>query len=481
MPTEAELWEEQRSTAKSSLSFAVDFLGCQMGDANDEDLDAPALARLVKIVRAVSIVESRHGTTGAHHPKEDPFQCGNPGDSWWKELTGQSGDGSRFIRKPGMTNLWARQVQATAEQTAGFPTHAAFSELGDKKKGHTDAGFTPVHSYTWGIIYLIHKINTTAGDKTYQCADLARQRLIDGAVAYNGGGVADYEQRIKNALAEIGDIPSPLMAELALRTTSQERSLTRQLGDITAFIEASQHHPKFFPNGINKIHLEVKAKDIVFNLEISGPDRVSGSQHSARPTFEHLSEPGASLRSLREKKLSGAAWVSEFPDSQSTSDLKAPFGASVDSFIAAMEEAGASVAIGTTLRPLKRAYLMHYAWRIAKKEIKAGDVPAMTDVDIEWVHPTDAASIQAAADMVSGYTIVAKPALNSRHTEGRAIDMTISWSGTLTINKKDGTSVAITSTPRSGLNTDLQSVGAGYGVTKATFAGDPPHWSDDGH
>jgi hypothetical protein len=481
MPTESELWKEQRPTAESSLSFAVDFLGCRTGDDNDEDLDANALARLVKIVRAVSLVESRHGTTGAHHPKEDPFQSGNPGDAWWKELTGQSGDGSRFIRKPGLTNLWARQVQAAAEQTAGFPTHAAFSELGDKKKGHTDAGFTPVHSYTWGIIYLIHKINTTAGDKTYQCADLARQRLIDGAVAYNGGGVADYEQRIKNALAEIGDIPAPLMAELELRTTSRERSFSRQLGDISAFIEASHTLPKFFPNGITKIHLEVKAKDIVLNLEISGPDRVGGGQQPSRPTFEQLSEPRETPGPSREKKLSGAAWVSEFADSQSTSDLKAPFGASVDRFIAAMEEAGASVAIGTTLRPLKRAYLMHYAWRIAKKEIKAGDVPAMTNVDIEWVHPSDAASIQAAADMVSGYNIVAKPALNSRHTEGRGIDMTISWSGTLTISKKDGTSVAITGTPRNGENTDLQSVGKGYGVIKATFAGDPPHWSDDGH
>jgi hypothetical protein len=214
MATEAELWDAQRATAEIGLSFAIDFLGCKMGDSNDQDLDSNATGRLMKIIRAVSWVESKHGTAGpaGNHPKEDPFQSGNPDDSWWKELTGQSGNGSRFIRGPGLGNLWAKQVQAAAEQTAGFPQAASFSTLGDKTDGHNDQGFTPSHSYSWGIIYLVHKINTKAGDSTYQCGDLARQRLIDGAVAYNGGGVADYEQRIIDALAIIGDIPPPLKA-----------------------------------------------------------------------------------------------------------------------------------------------------------------------------------------------------------------------------------------------------------------------------
>src|SRR5262249_55779763 len=150
-------------------------------------------------------------------------------------------------------------------------------------------------------------------------------------------------------------------------------------------------------------------------------------------------------------------------------------------FIEAMTDAGGSVSIGTTLRPPERAYLMYNAWRIANGEVKAEDVPAMSGVDIEWVHSSDAESVQSAQDMVDGYQIVAKPALNSRHTQGRAIDMTISWSGTLSIANKDGTKSDITSTPRNGENTDLIDVGATYGVIKATFAGDPPHWSDDGH
>ncbi len=185
--------------------------------------------------------------------------------------------------------------------------------------------------------------------------------------------------------------------------------------------------------------------------------------------------------SFTEKKLSGASWVSEFLDSKATSALTAVFGKAVDKFIAAMKAGGATVSIETTHRPAERAHLMHYAWRVSRKEIAASDVPAKTGVDIEWVHPTDEQSVQAAKDMVAGYKIVAKPSLTSRHTEKLAIDMTISWSGTLSIEQVDGTTISIATTPRTGENADLIGVGAGYGVVKATFSGDPPHWSSDGH
>ena len=77
----------------------------------------------------------------------------------------------------------------------------------------------------------------------------------------------------------------------------------------------------------------------------------------------------------------------------------------------------------------------------------------------------------------SGLTPDATAAL--RHTEGRAIDMDISWSGTLAIVGANGQTASIASTPRDGDNAQLQTVGAGYGVHK--LATDPPHWSDDGH
>ena len=56
-------------------------------------------------------------------------------------------------------------------------------------------------SYCWGVPFLIWKINNPAGDPTYQCQDLSRDRLVAGAVAYNGGGDPKYQAKINAALA----------------------------------------------------------------------------------------------------------------------------------------------------------------------------------------------------------------------------------------------------------------------------------------
>jgi hypothetical protein len=129
---------------------------------------------------------------------------------------------------------------------------------------------------------------------------------------------------------------------------------------------------------------------------------------------------------------------------------------------------------------------MHWSFRIAKQGYDPSKVPAMTGVDIEWVHRDAAnhvdlqASKDAAKQMVAGYGIVYAPALTSRHTEGKAIDMDIAWSAaTLTIAPPKGAAVPITSQPHTGGNADLQRVGKAYGVIK--LASDPPHWSSDGH
>lgn len=176
--------------------------------------------------------------------------------------------------------------------------------------------------------------------------------------------------------------------------------------------------------------------------------------------------------------LSGASWVAQFPTSTSLDDLQGAFKSNCTDFVNALQEAGASVSIEATFRPPERAYLMHYAYKIANGEIAAKNVPPMAGVDINWVHPTNRASVAAAQAMVNGYGIVYGPALTSRHSEGAAIDMSISWSGALKIKKKDGTEVSI-GAPRGGGNTSLHAVGASYGVIK--LVSDPPHWSSDGH
>lgn len=183
--------------------------------------------------------------------------------------------------------------------------------------------------------------------------------------------------------------------------------------------------------------------------------------------------------------LSGRQWVDLFPASDSTADLAGFFRGSVDRFVSALRAAGATVTIDDTLRPPERAYLMHFSFRIAREAMDPAIVPAMQGVDVQWVHldsqgrPDLPASRAAAEEMVQGYGVVFRPALTSRHTEGRAIDMTIGWRGNLTISNARGDRTTIASLPRSGENTALQRVGASYGVRK--LASDPPHWSSDGH
>ena len=94
------------------------------------------------------------------------------------------------------------------------------------------------------------------------------------------------------------------------------------------------------------------------------------------------------------------------------------------------------------------------------------------------------ASVRAATAMVSAYgmsTLKVAPALRSRHTERKTIDMTISWSGKLAILDAAGSVVEIDTTPRTGMNEKLHEVGASYGVIKFwKGAADKPHWSTDG-
>lgn len=133
---------------------------------------------------------------------------------------------------------------------------------------------------------------------------------------------------------------------------------------------------------------------------------------------------------------------------------------------------------------------MHWAWCIAKGKANPRTIPAMTGVDIRWDHNdsddaySSSASLAAAVAMVNGFdmqNLKTAPALASRHTLRRAIDMSIRWNGTLFIADAYGMIVEITTQPRTGMNAVLRLVGEGYGVIKYNRSGiDRPHWSDTG-
>lgn len=180
--------------------------------------------------------------------------------------------------------------------------------------------------------------------------------------------------------------------------------------------------------------------------------------------------------------LSGADWwhanQTRYPNSASLADLASPFRERATAFVEAMRAAGARVAVTSTRRNAARAALMHYSWHVARGAIAPAEVPAIPGVAIRWDHGSDAASRRAAQAMVALFGIAYVPALTSRHIEGRAVDMTIGWSGTIRVERRSGDKVAL-GAPRSGAeNRALHAVGATYGVHK--LLSDPPHWSDDG-
>lgn len=195
------------------------------------------------------------------------------------------------------------------------------------------------------------------------------------------------------------------------------------------------------------------------------------------PTFDEVIS--TAQKSALAKELSGAQWVARFPGSTSISSLISPFKDNVQSFYDALTDAGATIVIGATYRPKERAYLMRNAYDIANEIIAPEDAEELAGVNIEWVHPSLADSIKAAKAMVSGYGIVFAPAYPTKHSDKTAIDMTITWAGTLKVKKADGTEKEITSMPKSNANTDLQQVANTYNIYK--LVNDPPHWSDDGH
>ncbi|WP_404334649.1 hypothetical protein AB2M62_13850 [Sphingomonas sp. MMS12-HWE2-04] len=182
-------------------------------------------------------------------------------------------------------------------------------------------------------------------------------------------------------------------------------------------------------------------------------------------------------------RLSGAAWwdanQARFPNSAALADLVPAFRKKVSPFVQALKDAGASVTISATRRNPVRAALMHYSWRVATGDLAPAAVPAIPGCAIVWDHGDLAGSKAGAQEMVDRFGIAYPPALTSRHIEGRAIDMTIGWTGTLKLCDAKGKTQTLT-TPRTGdANRSLHAIGAGYGVIK--LLSDPPHWSDDGH
>ena len=108
----------------------------------------------------------------------------------------------------------------------------------------------------------------------------------------------------------------------------------------------------------------------------------------------------------------------------------------------------------------------------------------MIGVDIGWDHGDLAKSKAGALEMVNGFGLavpprsINPPSLTSNHIGGKAVDMTIKWTGTIKVKKKEGTSVPVTYSLNVNANTVLHAIGESYGVKKLKT--DAPHWSYNG-
>ena len=206
------------------------------------------------------------------------------------------------------------------------------------------------------------------------------------------------------------------------------------------------------------------------------------------PVMDTLDKPQVADASRIE--YSGAHWASRFPASRALHDLAHPFRARVEAFIASLRDAGATVTVNATRRDARRAYLMYWSWRIVNDQVDPRTIPPRDGVRIVWAHVDEAGdysrteSIEAAREMLRAYGIDGlgvAPTLVSRHLEGCAIDMSISWRGRLSVLDGRGEIAQITSAPWTGMNAQLQEVGASFGVIKYKRDGrDEPHWSDTG-
>jgi hypothetical protein len=188
------------------------------------------------------------------------------------------------------------------------------------------------------------------------------------------------------------------------------------------------------------------------------------------------------------KTKSGKYWVrwadKNAKNSDSVDDLTDPFKTNVKAFIDALKAAGATVKVKATRRDAKRAYLFHWSWLIALGKKKPSAATSMGGVDIEWDHGDLARSKAGAREMVDGFGLAVPPkstvapSLTSNHIAGKAIDMDITWKGTLKVKNKDGTVAHVPFMSDVNHNKKLHAVGATYAVKKLKT--DVPHWSSDG-
>jgi hypothetical protein len=160
------------------------------------------------------------------------------------------------------------------ENAAGFPKAAKHSSLAKPADGVRDKNYGPTTSYYWAVPLFIHRTNTKAGDKAYQCGDLSQARLVKGAYWYNGKGDPKYEAAIEAALKLIGGLPlrAATKSEMLTVTNCSEearRAVAAVLTSVRELAGEEDGRHRLFPNGIEQISLDVSIGVAGTQLKVS--------------------------------------------------------------------------------------------------------------------------------------------------------------------------------------------------------------------
>ncbi len=219
-------------------------------------------------------------------------------------------------------------------------------------------------------------------------------------------------------------------------------------------------------------------------------------EKSTKPSdLDEEPEPIPEKTGERVKVPSGVAWAAKFPISQEDSDFDSDMRSRWKRFTRVLEDGGANVEIIASKTPPERAYLMHWAWRIAKGEIDPRDVPDADpeeqnmedEVDIQWWHGDLKAAQSAAQEMVDAFKIdelkvpPPLPSEENLYTEGKAVVALIDWRRELVLYRDKPSEMMITDEPRDATNEALIAIAEAFDLIH--LYSDPDthevHWGSD--
>ena len=351
-----------------------------------------------------------------------------------------------------------------------------------------------------------------AGDSFVKMREAAK---ADGVILHIRDGFRTHQKaeahakKAKNrmAVAKFSSHSLGLAADLQMSAGSQHflETTTTPMQNVADMRAAPAHKWMvlrgeafgWYPFGYEPWHWEYNPpglKDRFFNgappgVNPAAPAETSAAAPVAKPAAGPVQKPkaaeekkpsaAATKAAVSDDKLSGAHWTKQFPGSNKVDALIEPFKKNVTSFMGMLRSNKADISVAATYRPPERAWLMHWAWFIAKGKIsysKIGTIANPYKIDIVWDHGDKKSTLKAAQAMVAAYKMKHQAALTSQHTARKAIDMNIS--GLPEVLKIDGKDYPIgTADPKE--NKALWFISQHqFAVVKR--ADDPPHWSVDG-